>query len=66
LGDEDVYSACDEMRSICVAILTKLDDLLDEDEDGENSDEESSSEFNGESVHSLIHFKPYYTKPRFA
>jgi hypothetical protein len=62
LGDEDVYSACDEMHSICVAILTKLDDLLDEDEDGENS----GSDFNGESVRSLIHFKPYYTKPGFA
>jgi hypothetical protein len=24
LGDEDVYSACDEMRSICVTIFTKL------------------------------------------
>jgi hypothetical protein len=36
-----VYSACDEMRSICVTILTKLDDLLDKDKDGENSDEES-------------------------
>jgi hypothetical protein len=65
LGDEDVYSACDEMCSICVTILTKLDDLLDEDEDGENSNEESGSESNGESVHSLIHFKPYYTKPGF-
>jgi hypothetical protein len=41
LGDEDVYSACDEMHSICVTILTKLDDLLDEDEDGDNSDKES-------------------------
>jgi hypothetical protein len=30
-----------EMCSICVTILTKLDDLLDENEDGENSDEES-------------------------
>jgi hypothetical protein len=24
LGDEDVYSACDEMRSICVAILITI------------------------------------------
>jgi hypothetical protein len=30
-----------EMCSICVTILTKLDDLLDENSDGENSDEES-------------------------
>jgi len=65
LGDEDVCSACDEMRSICVMVLTKLDDLLDEDEDGENSNKESGSESNGESVCPLIYFKPYYTKPGF-
>jgi hypothetical protein len=32
-----------------------LDDLLDEDGDGENSDEESGSESNGESVQPFDH-----------
>jgi hypothetical protein len=44
LGDQEVYNACDEMHAICIAILTKLDDLLDEDEDGDSFDEDSSSE----------------------
>jgi hypothetical protein len=44
LGDQEVYDACNEMRAICIAILTKLDDLLDKDENGDSFDEDSSSE----------------------
>ena len=39
LGDADVYTACDELRSVCVNILTTLDDLLDEDEAGDSDDD---------------------------
>ena len=28
LGDEDIYKACDELRSVCVCILTTLDACL--------------------------------------
>ncbi|KIM73257.1 hypothetical protein PILCRDRAFT_15357 [Piloderma croceum F 1598] len=52
LGDEDVYKACDELRSVCVYILTTLDELLDEDEDGDGDSEDGifDEEFVEESV----------------
>ena len=50
LGDQEVYDACDEMHTICIAILTKLDDLLDKDKDGDSFDEDSSSESSKENV----------------
>ena len=30
LGDQEVYDACNEMRTICIAILTKLHKLNNE------------------------------------
>ncbi|KIM89611.1 hypothetical protein PILCRDRAFT_1948 [Piloderma croceum F 1598] len=50
LEDEDVYKACDELRSVCVCILTTLDKLLDEDGDGDNEDDIFDKDFAEESV----------------
>ncbi|KIM81083.1 hypothetical protein PILCRDRAFT_9111 [Piloderma croceum F 1598] len=52
LGDEDVYKACDELRSVHVCILTTLDELLDEDKDGDgdSKDDFFDEDFAGESV----------------
>ncbi|KIM70988.1 hypothetical protein PILCRDRAFT_17526 [Piloderma croceum F 1598] len=52
LRDEDVYKACDELRSVCVCILTTLDKLLDKDEDGDGDSEDGifDDEFVEESV----------------
>ena len=59
LGDQEVYDACDEMRTICIAILTNLDDLMDEDENEDSFDEDSSSESSEQNVWK-IYFNLYY------
>ena len=53
LGDEDIYKACDDSRSVCVRILTTLDELLDEDkdEDGDSDDDMFDEDPTGENVH---------------
>jgi len=42
LGDEDMYGACDKLRTNCVSILLKLDSLLDDEGDGDKYEEERS------------------------
>jgi len=67
LGDEDVYKACDELRSVCVCILTTLDKLLDKDKDsdGDSEDDIFDKDFAEESVCAYDCLIFYFTHHNF-